>query len=73
MVLDDIPALEVDNEEKNEIRMGKKIDISFLSKDSIEEFQTKKIIFAKNNNELIALGYIERNFFRPNKVFNKEN
>tara|TARA_Y100000590_G_scaffold94404_1_gene106965 strand:- start:2018 stop:2935 length:918 start_codon:yes stop_codon:yes gene_type:complete len=73
VVLDDIPALEVDNEEKNKIRMGKKIDISFLSKNSIEEFQTKKIIFAKNNNELIALGYIERNFFRPNKVFNKEN
>ena len=73
VVLDDIPALTVNNVEKTNIRMGKKINISFLYENSFKEFQSKEIVYAKNNNELIALGYIENNFFKPKKVFKEEN
>tara|TARA_B100001123_G_C15220685_1_gene991130 strand:+ start:400 stop:1317 length:918 start_codon:yes stop_codon:yes gene_type:complete len=71
-VLDDIPALTVKNDEVLEIKMGRKINISFLSEKTFNNFHSKKFIFAKKNSDLIALGYIQGNFFRPKKVFIKE-
>ena len=67
VVLDDIPALTVDDSEISEIRMGKKIEISFLEQNKLK---FRKDIYAKKNNEIIAFGYIENNFFKPKKVFN---
>ena len=72
VVLDDIPALTVNNAEMADIRMGKKINTSLFYENSFKEFKTKKIVYAKNKEELVALGYIENNFFKPKKVFVKE-
>ena len=70
VVLDDIPALTVNNSEKTDIRMGKKIYISFLNENFFKKLYQKEIICAKNNEELIALGYLQNGFFKPTKVFN---
>ena len=72
VVLDDIPALTVNNEAICDIRMGKKINVSYLSDNTLKEFHFKKFVRVNNNNELIALGNIQNNFFIPKKVFNKE-
>ena len=68
-VLDDIPALEVNDAEVLSIRMGKKVDISFLSKNFYEKLNLEKFVCIKNNNELVALGHVQNNFFKPKKVF----
>lgn len=41
-VLDDIPALALSDKDITNVRMGKKIDISFLSKSTLEELNRKK-------------------------------
>ena len=73
VVLDDIPALTVNNSEKTDIRMGKKIYISFLNENFFKKLNQEEIVYAKNNEEIIALGYLKNGFFKPKKVFNKEN
>ena len=70
VVLDDIPALTVNNSEITDIRMGKKIYISFLNENFFKKFNQREIVYAKNNEELIALGYLQNGFFKPTKVFN---
>ena len=72
VVLDNIPALTVNNEAICDIRMGKKINVSYLSDNTLKEFHFKKFVRVNNNNGLIALGNIQNNFFIPKKVFNKE-
>ena len=68
-VLDDIPALALSDKDITNVRMGKKIDISFLSKSTLEELNRKKIVYIKNCLELIAIGCIQNDFFKPTKVF----
>ena len=71
-MLADIPALTVDESDVLNIRMGRKIDISFLSEQSLKKLHSKEIIFVQQHKELIALGNIQGNFFKPKKVFKKE-
>ena len=68
-VLDDIPALEVNNAEVLSIKMGKKVDISFLSKSFYKKLNLEEFVYLKNNDELVALGHVQNNFFKPKKVF----
>ncbi len=68
-VLDDIPALEVNNAEVLSIKMGKKVDISFLSKNFYRKLNLEEFVYIKNNDELVALGHVQNNFFKPKKVF----
>ena len=68
-VLDDIPALEVNNAEVLSIKMGKKVDISFLSKNFYKKLNLEEFVYIKNNDELVALGHVQNNFFKPKKVF----
>tara|TARA_Y100000590_G_scaffold468979_1_gene654226 strand:- start:5625 stop:6530 length:906 start_codon:yes stop_codon:yes gene_type:complete len=68
-VLDDIPALEVNNAEVLSIKMGKKVDISFLSKSFYKKLNLEEFVYIKNNDELVALGHVQNNFFKPKKVF----
>ena len=68
-VLDDIPALEVNNAEVLSIKMGKKVDISFLSKNFYKKLNLEEFVYLKNNDELVALGHVQNNFFKPKKVF----
>jgi len=68
VVLDDIPALTVKDEEISDISMGKKIDISYLNQKSLNVFHSAEIIYAKANNNLVALGRVKDNFFEPKKV-----
>ena len=70
VVLDDIPALTVNNSEKTDIRMGKKIYISFINENFLKKLNQREIVCAKNDGELIALGYLHDGFFKPKKVFN---
>ena len=70
VVLDDIPALTVNNSEKTDIRMGKKIYISFINENFLKKLNQSEVVCAKNNEELIALGYLHDGFFKPTKVFN---
>ncbi|MBI28562.1 MAG: tRNA pseudouridine synthase B [Alphaproteobacteria bacterium MarineAlpha5_Bin11] len=70
VVLDDIPALTVKNGEDSDIRMGKKINVSFLSDLTLKKFNSKKYVYAKNKYEVVALGFIKNNFFVPKKVLN---
>ena len=68
-VLDDIPALRVNDEQILNIRMGKKIEISFLELKILKKIESKKLIYASKGNQVIALGIVENNFFKPKKVF----
>ena len=52
--------ININDSEILEIRMGKKIEVSFLEQNKLK---FRKDIYAKKNNEIIAFGYIENNFF----------
>ena len=67
-VLDDIPALEIDNNEMLEkISNGEKIRIDILLNKSLIQ-NDKKNFFAINKGKVISLGVIEGSFFKPRKV-----
>ena len=68
VVLDDIPALTVKDEEISNISMGRKIDISHLNQKLLNIFHSAEIIYTQANNNLIALGKVKDNFFEPKKV-----
>ena len=55
---------------RKKFRMGKKIYISFLNENFFKKLNQREIVYAKNDEELIALGYLQNGFFKPTKVFN---
>ena len=67
-MLVDIPAFEIDSDEKLEnISKGNKVKIDFsLNKDLIQK--NEKNYLAKKNGEIISFGEIEGMFFKPKKV-----
>ena len=67
-VLDDIPALEIDNNEMLEkISNGEKIRIDILLNKSLIQ-NDKKNFFVTNKGKVISLGIVEGSFFKPRKV-----
>ena len=74
VMLDDIPAFNVNDKEISEIQKGKEISISNLEHSFSNEIKTKTktLVYAQKNKEVVALGYIENNFFKPKKVLYKE-
>jgi tRNA U55 pseudouridine synthase TruB len=65
IVLDDIPALKVTQEEVIDLRNGKALKLSFLAQD-----ETLLKAIDNDNQKLIALGKSEMDYFRPTRVFN---
>ena len=72
VMLDDIPAFNVNDKEISEIQKGKEISISNLEHSFSNEVKTENLVYAQKNKEVVALGYIENNFFKPKKVLYKE-
>ncbi|MBG77363.1 MAG: tRNA pseudouridine synthase B [Alphaproteobacteria bacterium MarineAlpha5_Bin12] len=72
VMLDDIPAFNVNDREISEIQKGKEISISNLEHSFSNEVKTENLVYAQKNKEVVALGYIENNFFKPKKVLYKE-
>ena len=68
-MLDDIPALTLNDKEVLSVRMGRKIQVSFLDNQIFKKLRSKEIVCAKQNNEVIAIGHIQDNFFKPVRVF----
>jgi len=67
-VLDDIPALEIDNNEMLEkISNGEKIRIDILLNKPLIQ-NDKKNFFVTNKGKVISLGIVEGSFFKPKKV-----
>ena len=66
-VLDDILAYEIDNEEDiNNLSLGRTINLDkFNSKYS---FKKNRLIFLSNNGDIISIGKLVGNLFRPNKI-----
>ena len=65
IVLDDIPVLKVSKEQAEKISFGQSI--------SVVQQTISGIMQAKYLNELIAMGEVSDNFFKPTKVFNSNN
>ena len=43
--------------------------IVMFSYQYIDRVESKKLIYASKGNQVIALGIVENNFFKPKKVF----
>ena len=70
-VLDDIPALPVNEKEARDIRMGRAVNITaHVVDDKLSESHGAEQVLVLSDNHPVALGKLEEGRFQPVRVFN---
>ena len=69
-MLDDILAYEIeDKEDLNELSFGRSIKIKEKSiKNFFSKTVDKKYVFLSKNGNIVSIGKLEGNLFKPNKI-----